>query len=184
MSRQDKNWLGLTVLLLVILAAFFLVNPLFRFSCSRVFMHDFLGIAHDTVPPIMVFTDHGIARLMPLLLMFLLWGAVALWVYHDAERRKHSGLLWGLFVFIGNIIGFIIYLIVRTSSADTSPTLATAVTAKCPSCAQPIQNTYVACPHCGINLVKKCADCGKNMELNWKVCPYCGQAVNDQETTS
>jgi DNA-directed RNA polymerase subunit RPC12/RpoP len=113
-----------------------------------------------------------------------LWGAVALWVYHDAERRKHSGLLWGLFVFIGNIIGLIIYLIVRASSPDTSSALAPATAAKCPNCAKPIQNTYVACPHCGINLAKKCAHCGKHAELDWKVCPYCGQVMNGHETTS
>jgi hypothetical protein len=182
MSRQDKNWFGLAVLLLVILAAFFLVNPLFRFSCSQVFLHDWLGVAHNGGPPMLFLADHSIARFVPLLIMFLIWGAVALWVYHDAERRNHSGLLWGLFVFIGNILGLIIYLIVRVSSSDTSTDLSAA--AKCPNCAKPIQATYVACPHCGVNLAKKCAHCGKHAELDWKVCPYCGRAMNGVSTES
>ena len=44
MSRKNSNTLGLVVFLLVILAAFTLVNPMFRFICSRVMMHDFLGM--------------------------------------------------------------------------------------------------------------------------------------------
>lgn len=184
MSQREKNTFGLFILLAVILCAFFLVNPLFRFSCSRIFMHDFLGADPSVWAPGLFLTDHAIARMVPLLVMFLLWGAVALWVYHDAERRGHSGLLWGLFAFVGNIIGLIVYLIVRASS--TSPAaFATAPpvpTTKCPSCAGPIQSSYVACPHCGVNLITKCAQCGKRAEPEWKVCPYCGQTMDGGKT--
>ena len=94
MSRQQKNGIGLLILLAVIVCAFFFVNPLFRFSCSRVFLHDFIGMDHTMLTPGVFFSDYGMARMLPLMLMFIMWGAVALWTYHDADRRGHSGLLW------------------------------------------------------------------------------------------
>jgi hypothetical protein len=178
MSRKDGNALGVVVLILVILAAFFFVNPLFRFSCSRVFMHDFLGMhVDDMVPGVMVWS-HGFYQLLPLTIMFFLWAAVALWVYHDAERRNHNGLLWALFVFVGNIIGLIVYLILRSSSPETTTSFAPPASARCPSCSGPIQPSYVACPHCGRKLSSNCAQCGKRLEPDWKICPYCGHATN------
>jgi RNA polymerase subunit RPABC4/transcription elongation factor Spt4 len=180
MSRQHKNGIGLLILLAVIVCAFFLVNPLFRFSCSRIFLHDFMGMDHTMLTPGVFFSEHGIARMLPLMLMFLMWGAVSLWAYHDAEQRGHSGLLWGLFVFVGNIIGLIIYLIVRSSPEDTALSAGPASTAPCPRCAHPVQKTYVACPHCGTSLTQKCAHCEKPVELDWKVCPYCGQDLTAQ----
>ncbi len=43
----------------------------------------------------------------------LIWLAVLIWVYKDAKRRGKSGLLWFLVVLFLNIIGLIIWLIVR-----------------------------------------------------------------------
>ncbi|MEJ2720244.1 MAG: hypothetical protein P8181_03765, partial [bacterium] len=118
MSNQSRDKVGFTILLVVILAALLFVNPFFRYSCSRIFMHDFLGMEHGqwTMGPL--FSAHGFAYGLPLLVMLFLWAALSLWVYHDAEQRGHSGLLWGLFVFFGNFIGLIIYLIVRTTSSE------------------------------------------------------------------
>ena len=176
--KQGKN-MGMIILVAVILIAFLFVTPIFRYSCSRVIMHDFLGMDNELIAPGLVLTHGNLFHIMPLVLMLLLWGAVALWVYHDAERRGHSGLLWGLFVFIGNIIGLIIYLILRASSPDltgTSPVVAI----RCPGCAGSIQSSYVACPHCGIKLDKSCNNCGKHVEPGWKACPYCGTTLDSQ----
>jgi hypothetical protein len=177
MATRKKDSFGLFILIAVIIAAFFWLNPFFRFSCSRVFLHDFFGLGHDMLTPGIIFTDFNLVRMVPLALMFFICAAVALWVYHDAERRGHSGLLWGLFVFVGNIIGLIIYLIVRSSPEDRGASVLAPATSPCPSCGQPVQKTYVACPHCGTNLAKKCASCGRNTDLDWKVCPYCGQTI-------
>jgi len=46
----------------------------------------------------------------------ILWGAVLLWVYRDAEHRGMSGILWLLLVLIGNVIGLLIYAIVRSET--------------------------------------------------------------------
>lgn len=181
MSPQKKSSGGLAILVLVIAAAFLLITPFFRFSCSRVVLHDFFGMHPGDLTSDALLTSLGIARMVPLLIMFALSAAVALWVYHDAERRNHSGLLWGLFVFLGNIIGLIIYLIVRATDSEPAAAVAPARTATCPSCNKPIQDTFVACPYCGSNLSQKCAHCGKPAELDWKVCPYCGRSINGGE---
>lgn len=181
MSRQNRDRLGLAILVVVILTAVIFVNPFFRYSCSRVVVHDLLGMEHGpliTGGPL--FSSHGFAYGFPLLAMLFLWGALALWVYHDAERRGHGGLLWGLFVFFGNIIGLIIYLIVRTTSAEPANAKLAGAAATCPNCAKPVRSTYVACPHCGTSLAKTCAGCGKRADADWKVCPYCGKTIDGQ----
>ena len=180
MSHQSRDRLGLAILVVIILAAVVFVNPFFRYSCSRVVMHDFLGMEHGHLTTGPFFSIHEFAYGLPLLVMLFLWGALALWVYHDAERRGNSGLLWGLFVFFGNFIGLIIYLIVRSTSTEPAHGHLTGGAATCPSCAKPIQNTYVACPHCGTSLAKKCASCGNRAEMDWKVCPHCGKPLNGQ----
>jgi hypothetical protein len=180
MSQKKSDTLGLALLVLVFLAAFLFVNPMFRFSCSRLFMHDFLGM-HTSGPESVFLVQHGLTRFLPLTILFFLWAAVSLWVYRDAERRNHSGLLWGLFVFVGNVVGLIIYLILRTSSPEATAPV-TAATAKCPSCGGPTQTDYVACPHCGVGLSNSCPGCGKRVEPGWKACPFCGGSLTDNST--
>ena len=46
-------------------------------------------------------------------LLFIIWIFVLVWVYKDAKRRGKSGLLWFLVVLFLNILGLIIWLIVR-----------------------------------------------------------------------
>lgn len=178
MSQQKKRSGGLGILVLVIAAAFFLITPFFRFSCSRVVLHDFFGMHPGELSSDLLLYDLGVARLLPLVIMFVLWAGISLWVYRDAERRNHSGLLWGLFVFLGTIIGLIIYLIVRATDTETAPASVPAGTATCPNCQKSVLTTYVACPYCGTSLSQKCAHCGKPAELDWKVCPYCGQSID------
>lgn len=179
MSQQSRNTFGLVLLVVVILIAFLFLTPAFRFSCSRVFLEDFLGMHQTLIAPDSYWSGFGLVRLMPLLVMFVLWGAVSVWVYYDAERRGHSGLLWGLFVFIGNIIGLIIYLILRVSSPDPAAAPAPAESGPCPKCGRPVQKSFVACPYCGIELSGTCGQCGKNVEPAWRVCPYCGQGLKN-----
>jgi hypothetical protein len=178
MSREKSNTAGLVLLVIVILVAILFVTPVWRFSCSRVFMHDFLGMDHVMTAPGVFFTTTNFVRLVPLIVMLVLWAAVALWVYHDAERRGQSGVLWGLFVFVGNIIGLIVYLILRVSSPEIAGGVPGATT-KCPNCSGTIRSTYVACPYCGIKLSKHCNNCGKPVEPDWKACPHCGQRLGD-----
>jgi RNA polymerase subunit RPABC4/transcription elongation factor Spt4 len=174
MSQSSRNTFSLVLLVVIILIAFLFLTPAFRFSCSRIFLPNFTGMHQTIFHNDLFYPPLGLLQYLPLLVMFVLWGAVSVWVYHDAERRGHSGLLWGLFVFIGNIIGLIIYLILRVSSSDLAASPPPSVSAACPSCGRTIQESYVACPYCGVGLTRKCGQCGKNAEPDWRMCPYCG----------
>ena len=64
--------------------------------------------------------------------LLIIWIFVIVWVYRDAERRGMNGVLWALLGFIGNLIGLLIYLIVRSAS-PSAPALEPKMKA-CPSC--------------------------------------------------
>lgn len=127
------------------------------------------------------------------LLFVIIWLAVILWVYKDAERRRMSGLLWALLVFIGNLVGLLIYLIIRQdhpvccepagSAGPPQPRVADAVakkTASCPSCQKPVESGFIYCPNCGASLRQTCPSCGKPTESDWKVCPHCGAQLKSE----
>ena len=121
------------------------------------------------------------------LLFFFLWIVVIVWVYRDAEERGMSGVLWALLVFIGNLIGLLIFLIVRQDhplpssgkpAAAPSPSPPPkAPPLACPSCQKPVEKGFTYCPHCGAALQRVCKNCGKPVESSWKACPYCGSAM-------
>jgi len=152
---------GLFIFLLIVFGCIFLILPLFRFGIIQ-----FLGVGlHAGRLPLFAF--------LPMALLFLFWLLVSVWVYNDAERSGMSGLLWALLVFFGNIVGLLIYLIVRSSSASVAP-----LTAKtCPSCHGVIQPDFNVCPHCGANLQSTCPSCKSKVQSTWNVCPYCGESL-------
>ena len=112
----------------------------------------------------------------------ILWGAVLLWVYRDAERRGMSGILWLLLVLIGNVVGLLIYAIVRSDTALGRRNGADGVTAagaaRCPGCGDPLPAGCSFCPHCGRSLKKACPACGKPVGEGWKACPICGARLD------
>ena len=110
---------------------------------------------------------------LPLLLV-ILWIWAIVWVYRDAEKRGMSGALWALLVFVGSIIGLIIYLIIRNENLIKSNT---AGTNACPGCEKIVSTEYVFCPHCGKRLQAICPGCEKPVEDGWKVCSQCGKKV-------
>jgi Double zinc ribbon/Phospholipase_D-nuclease N-terminal len=125
------------------------------------------------------------------LLLCILWIVVIVWVYRDAEQRKMSGILWALLVFIGNLVGLLIYLIVRQDhplpasgrSTATAPSASPTVKAPsptCPSCQKPVEKGFTYCPHCGAPLQPVCKNCGKSVESAWKACPHCGATLKTE----
>ncbi len=84
MSHKQGKTTGMIILVAVILIAFLFVTPLFRYSCSRVVMQDFLGMDGDMTGPGLLMGPGNLIHIIPLVVMLLLWGAVTLWVYHDA----------------------------------------------------------------------------------------------------
>lgn len=129
------------------------------------------------------------------LLFFFLWIAVIVWVYRDAERRGMSGVLWALLVFIGNLIGLLIFLIIRqdhplldpccttaSKTTSTSPPATPRAETKlaCPSCQKPVEKSFVYCPYCSAALQHVCKNCGKPVEAAWKTCPHCGAQLKTE----
>lgn len=118
----------------------------------------------------------------------ILWGAVLIWVYRDAEKRGMSGILWLLLVLIGNVIGLLIYAIVRSETPARGRTQAGTTEAACrppeicAGCGKPLASGYVFCPHCGRSLKSVCPACGKPVEGIWKVCPACGTNIDPGAT--
>jgi RNA polymerase subunit RPABC4/transcription elongation factor Spt4 len=124
------------------------------------------------------------------LAMLVLWIAVIVWVYRDAERRNMNGVLWALLVFFGNLIALLIYLIIRSDHpqsaappaasappATAPPASAQTAPAACPSCHKSVSGGYTYCPHCGAALRTVCPSCSKPVEKDWKACPYCGKKL-------
>jgi RNA polymerase subunit RPABC4/transcription elongation factor Spt4 len=86
------------------------------------------------------------------------------WMYSDAKRRGMRAVLWVLLgIFVPNMIGVILYLVLR----DPLPV-------SCPKCSNIVARNYAYCPSCGEQVVPGCAQCGKVVEPGWKNCAHCG----------
>jgi hypothetical protein len=127
----------------------------------------------------------GVFSFIPLMVLPLallaLWIFVCVWVYRDAEERGMNGILWALLVFIGHVIGLIIYLIVRSERA-ARPHAPAAPAEKCPNCGTEARAGYAFCPHCGQPTKAVCPNCKKPVQPEWKVCPYCGTSLDPGKT--
>ena len=66
--------------------------------------------------------------------------ALLVWVARDAKSRgMDSAVLWMLLVFFTNIVGLIVYLLVRPQGNLV----------QCPNCGNKRLQASVKCPHCG-----------------------------------
>ncbi|MRR12553.1 zinc ribbon domain-containing protein [bacterium] len=110
--------------------------------------------------------------------------AISFWTYRDADRRGAMGWFWALTVFIFDIAGWAIYLVVRPPEyAADARERDLEIRAKevslqrdletCPACFKPVEKDYLICPSCMKKLRKPCTECGKALKLSWNVCPYC-----------
>ncbi len=54
----------------------------------------------------------GLACLLPIL-GIVIWIAIGIWMYKDAEKRDENGVLWLIVGLVAGIIGVIIWLVVR-----------------------------------------------------------------------
>jgi hypothetical protein len=168
----------LVVLIILVLSRFL---P-FIFAPFGIFPHfwqivKFPRVGHIEFGPYGFFniTSYSIVSLA----LLVIWIFVIVWVYRDAERRGMSGILWALLVFIGNLIGLLIYLIVRSSNGSAEKEVAPSQPSSqtCPNCQLPLSPTYVFCPNCATRLHSDCPKCHKPIEKDWKVCPHCGEKL-------
>jgi RNA polymerase subunit RPABC4/transcription elongation factor Spt4 len=181
---NSGNGRSIALVIIIIILALFAFRAVFFLLPFGVFPGVFRH-AGDVGPSISGWF-HGFGPIGRFALFFLpaafiiLWGAVLLWVYRDAQKRGMSGVLWLLLVLIGNVIGLLIYAIVRSETPVRRPasgggeSAACCPAAACPSCGKALATGYAYCPYCGKSLTKTCPRCGRPVEEGWKVCPVCG----------
>ena len=109
----------------------------------------------------------GFFSLWPSAILFC-WVLVIGYINADAGRRGMSRLLWTLIaMFVPNLIGIILYFLLRESLLVT-----------CPKCGTPGRKSFVFCPQCGGELCPVCPVCRHATEPGWKKCAYCGAAIS------
>ena len=92
---------------------------------------------------------------------------LAVWVFRDARRRDFLPAMWGLLTLIGNVVAWLVYMLVRTRGVGS----------RCPRCGTSLRMGFAYCPACGAQVRRSCPACGHAAEDGWKVCPYCGREL-------
>lgn len=178
MATSTGKTIGLILLVIAIIWLAFNITP-FLFAPFGHFSGAFESIRFPNLKTINIGPSmfrYSLTSLFSFALL-IIWIMVIVWVYRDAERRGMNGILWALLVFIGNIIGLIIYLILR-SDAAFAPKIEPEPQA-CPKCQKPVSSAYVFCPYCATKLHAVCPECGKPTEKGWKACPHCGKKLSE-----
>ena len=97
---------------------------------------------------------------------------IGVYVYRDASDRGMNAVLWTLVAVLApSLIGFIIYLLVRSNYSNL----------KCRVCGTRVRENYVVCPGCGTKLKPCCPNCSAPVEPGWKVCPRCAASLPEHQ---
>jgi len=95
------------------------------------------------------------------------WILLLGYVNADARRRGMGPLLWTLIcIFVPNLLGFLIYFVVRKPQGKF-----------CNHCGYPVDELFRYCPRCGKSQSLVCGSCGKPVRPDFVCCPYCGKAI-------
>ena len=179
----SNNGKSIPLVIIIVVLAFFAFGALFFFLQFGVFPGRAAGQMGYSISNWL----HGFGPIGRMGIVFLpvaflvLWGAVLIWVYRDAEMRGMSGILWVLLILIANVVGLLIYAIVRSETPakrQLEGAGGSAGPGKCPGCGNPVGAGHSFCPHCGKNLKPACPACGKPIDQGWKACPACGAGLD------
>jgi RNA polymerase subunit RPABC4/transcription elongation factor Spt4 len=120
----------------------------------------------------------------------MVWLALVLWVYRDAQSRTDSFpaiLLSTVLVASTFVVGWAVYLLLRPRNTlaeayrqqlgDRSSLLAAGEGELCPHCSMRVQPDYRLCPNCGTTVKQPCDVCKRPIRPTWNLCPYCGHAA-------
>jgi len=127
----------------------------------------------------------GVAIIGGLLAAF--WIGLIIWTWRDIRLRSEdifAALLATLLVAIFNILGLLIYILVRpkqTLAEQYDRALEEEILLReleqapdCWNCGRPVQADWRFCPYCEAELKHPCSQCGYLLEPDWKRCPKCG----------
>ena len=125
--------------------------------------------------------------------LIVFWLVVLYWVWLDSGERTSNKGLRCLYIFLVaflNIIGWIIYLIIRPSQtieeiywSDLERRYLKYETAElgdCPKCGTQLFPGFEYCPKCRYILKRKCPNCKVRIDKKSKYCPYCGVEVDSR----
>lgn len=123
--------------------------------------------------------------------LIIFWIVVLGWVWLDSGERTsniYKRISYFLLVAIFNIVGWIIYLIIRPNEtieeiywSDLERRYLKYETSElgdCPKCGFQLLPGFIFCPNCGFELKIKCSQCDVYVDRNYKLCPYCSNRVN------
>ena len=143
-------------------------------------MADFLNWTQDLF-------NSGLLNLLPYLTgayLLILYLALIIWVINDSLKRSQS-LLFQIFaaslLIFTNLLGLIIYLIIRPRQTLTERAFITAelktlnTSQPCPKCRREIDNEFLYCPFCQTKIQNRCLKCRALLKKEWQACPHCGQ---------
>ncbi|MDI6618924.1 MAG: zinc ribbon domain-containing protein [Clostridiales bacterium] len=98
-------------------------------------------------------------------ILLIYWIGLALWVYKDSNEKRMNAALWGIVTLITNLIGLLVYVLVKQNSE---------VCYKCGAA----QNKYnVYCYNCGAKINNLCSKCGAIVNEKDKYCIKCGNKL-------
>lgn len=127
--------------------------------------------------------------------LVVFWFVVLYWVWLDSGERtsnKTVRISYVILVAVLNIVGLLIYLIVRPSQtieeiywADLERRYLKYETAElgdCPKCGSQLFPGYTYCPDCRYKLKIKCPRCKVYVDKKNKFCPHCGQELRKRRS--
>jgi RNA polymerase subunit RPABC4/transcription elongation factor Spt4 len=121
----------------------------------------------------------------------MMWLALVLWVFRDAQARTQSPLaimLSTALVAATFVVGWAIYLLLRPRYTlaegyrqglqERAELLAASDGDLCPRCSARLYPDYRLCPNCGLDVKQPCDFCKRPVRPTWNLCPYCGHAIH------
>ena len=96
------------------------------------------------------------------------------YVNRDAKRREMSPTLWTLLViFVPNLIGFILYFLLREP-----------LRFNCPECGATVSARFNYCPSCKFNLRPTCPQCKREVRVGDRYCPSCAYELGGLQSAA
>lgn len=127
--------------------------------------------------------------------LVVFWFVVLYWVWLDSGERssnKTVRISYVILVAVLNVVGLLIYLIIRPSQtieeiywADLERRYLKYETAElgdCPKCGSQLFPGYTYCPNCRYKLKMKCPRCKVYVDKKDKFCPHCGQELRKRRS--
>ncbi|MBA2363487.1 MAG: zinc ribbon domain-containing protein [Chloroflexia bacterium] len=121
----------------------------------------------------------------------MLWLALVLWVYRDAQSRSTSFpviLLSTVLVSSTFVVGWAVYILLRPRFSlseeyhqgfrERAALLDASSGELCFRCQARLQLDYRLCPNCGLEVKHPCDMCKRPIRPTWNLCPYCGHSAH------